>query len=86
LLNAGALGIDADINYATGVDAFASMMQCPTSLEKAIEEAERLFKDGAESAMRLVIVGRELKNDDKVGSIAVHIAKLPGRHLSTNHF
>lgn len=58
---AGTVGVDADVNYSAGIDAFSSIMQCPTSLECAIRDTERLLTDSAESMMRMVIVGRELK-------------------------
>lgn len=62
---AGTVGVGADVNYSAGIDAFASIMQCPTSLENAIQEAERLLKDSAECMMRMVIVGRDLKEARK---------------------
>lgn len=34
---AGTVGVDAEVNYSAGIDAFASIMQCPTSLEDAIK-------------------------------------------------
>lgn len=57
---AGTIGIDAEANYEAGIDAFASILQGPTTLENAIKEVERLLKDSAESAMRMVMVGRSL--------------------------
>lgn len=58
----GTIGLDADTNYQIGIDAYVSMLQCPTTLETAIDEAEQLLKDSAESAMRMVMVGRSLED------------------------
>ncbi|KAL8674240.1 MAG: hypothetical protein Q9168_001365 [Polycauliona sp. 1 TL-2023] len=57
---AGTVGRDADVNYGVGIDAFASILQRPVSLETAIAEAETLLVESAESAMRMVMVGRSL--------------------------
>jgi glycerate 2-kinase len=62
---AGTVGPGASDNYEVGIDAFASILQAPTSLEEAIHDAERLLKDSAESAMRMVIVGTWLRDDDQ---------------------
>lgn len=58
---AGSIGQGADANYDIGIDAFASIMQSPTSLDIAIAKAEKLLVDSAESAMRIVMVGRSLE-------------------------
>ncbi|KAG4417534.1 hypothetical protein IFR04_009346 [Cadophora malorum] len=78
---AGTVGVDADVNYLAGIDAFASIMQCPTSLENAIDQAERLLKDGAESAMRMVVVGRGLNEEKRMADMAALSAKLFGEKL-----
>ncbi|KAL2012158.1 hypothetical protein VTN00DRAFT_4876 [Thermoascus crustaceus] len=57
---AGTIGPGADINYKVGIDAYACILQRPTTLEEAIMEAERLLTDSAECAMRMVVVGRML--------------------------
>lgn len=57
---AGTIGQDASVNYEAGIDAYASIMQCPSSLETAIADAERLLIESAESVMRMVMVGRSL--------------------------
>ncbi|PGG99986.1 hypothetical protein AJ79_08348 [Helicocarpus griseus UAMH5409] len=57
---AGTVGPDAAANYLVGIDAFASIVQGPVSLEVAMEEAERLLVDGAEGVMRVVMLGRAL--------------------------
>lgn len=57
---AGTVGPDAYTNYNAGIDAFTSILQTPTTLEKAIQDAELLLKDAAKSAMRMVMVGRSL--------------------------
>ncbi|KAH7397701.1 glycerate kinase family protein [Cadophora sp. MPI-SDFR-AT-0126] len=67
---AGTVGVDADVNYL-----------CPTSLENAIDQAERLLKDGAESAMRMVVVGRGLNEENRMADMAAFSAKLFGEKL-----
>lgn len=57
---AGSIGINADANYAVGIDAYVSILQQPSTLDEAIEETERLLADSAEGAMRMVMVGRTL--------------------------
>lgn len=54
---AGTIGDGARINYGSGIDAYASILQSPTTLQKAIAEAPRLLEDAAESMMRMVLTG-----------------------------
>lgn len=70
---AGTIGQNADVNYEIGIDAFASIMQRPTSLEAAIAGAETLLQDSAESAMRMIMVGRGLMASQN----AIEVAKKP---------
>jgi glycerate kinase len=69
---AGTVGQGARTNYAAGIDAYASILQGPSTLQMAIQDAERLLTDAAESAMRMVMVGRALNK-------VMAPAKLPGR-------
>ncbi|KAK5016097.1 hypothetical protein LTR16_003475, partial [Cryomyces antarcticus] len=57
---AGTIGDNAAVNYEVGIDAFASVIQAPTTLEDAMQDAERLLVEGAESAMRMVMVGASI--------------------------
>ncbi|BCS21178.1 glycerate kinase family protein [Aspergillus puulaauensis] len=57
---AGTVGRGSRVNYAAGVDAFASILQRPLTLEEAMEETEQLLAEAAEGAMRMVLVGRRL--------------------------
>lgn len=59
---AGSIGEGAQVNYAAGIDAYASIMQCPTTLSVAIAQAERLLTEAAEAAMRMVMVGHAMVN------------------------
>ena len=65
---AGTVGPGASATYESGIDAFASIMQAPTSLEDAIRDTQRLLKDSAEGAMRMVMVGALLKDQEASGS------------------
>ncbi|PPJ61218.1 hypothetical protein CBER1_06718 [Cercospora berteroae] len=58
---AGTVGKGASCNYEAGIDAYASILQAPVTLQVAIEEAERLLTDAAESVTRMVMVGCSLK-------------------------
>lgn len=55
---AGTVGKDARVNYEAGIDAYLSMLQSPSTLDEAIENAGELLKDCAEGAMRMVMIGR----------------------------
>ncbi|RMJ25293.1 Glycerate kinase [Aspergillus sp. HF37] len=57
---AGTIGVDADVNYEIGINAYASILQKPMELEDAMKEAERLLMESAECAMRMVVVGRKM--------------------------
>ncbi|EME83435.1 uncharacterized protein MYCFIDRAFT_39135 [Pseudocercospora fijiensis CIRAD86] len=58
---AGTVGVGARSNYAAGIDAYASILQAPCNLQTAINQAERLLIDCAESVTRMVMVGWQLK-------------------------
>lgn len=57
---AGTVGDDAEVNYEVGIDAYASILQKPSTLEEAVKETERLLTESAENTMRMVIVGSSL--------------------------
>jgi len=54
---AGTIGEGAGVNYDAGIHAYASIVQRPMTLEMAIEEAEQLLTDAAESTIRMVLIG-----------------------------
>jgi glycerate 2-kinase len=57
---AGTLGKGVNENYAYGIDAFASILPAPSTLENAIEHAAEYLTDAAEHAMRKVMIGFQL--------------------------
>ena len=54
---AGTIGEGAGVNYDAGIHAYASIVQRPMTLERAIEEAEQLLADAAENTIRMVLIG-----------------------------
>lgn len=62
---AGTVGQNAMVNYREGIDAFASILEKPCSLPEAIENADKLLKNSAETMMRLVMLGGNLTKDKK---------------------
>ncbi|KAI0020809.1 glycerate kinase [Xylariomycetidae sp. FL0641] len=61
---AGTIGEGAACLYDMGITSFASILDAPTSLERALREADRLLRDAAESSMRMVLIGLSLKEDE----------------------
>jgi glycerate kinase len=57
---AGTIGKGAALNFAHGIDAFASIVKRPCTLEEAIEKAPSLLRRAAEDAARMVLVGMAL--------------------------
>jgi glycerate kinase len=58
---AGTVGKGARDNFAQGIDAFASILKRPCTLDEAIAEAPKLLARAAEDAMRMVGVGLRLQ-------------------------
>ncbi len=56
---AGTLGRGAEDNYASGIDAFTSILPAPITLEDAIEQGPEFLADCAERSMRFVKVGSQ---------------------------
>lgn len=57
---AGTIGKGVRINFEHGIDAFASILKRPCTLEQAIAEAPKLVERAAEDALRMVAVGMRL--------------------------
>lgn len=57
---AGQIGDGAHLTHDAGISAYTSVVQRPCSLAEAIASTDRLLSEGAEQAMRLVLVGRRL--------------------------
>lgn len=58
---AGTIGPGAESVYGTGIRAFLSIMDGPSSLDDAIKDAPRLIRNGAEKAMRIMQLGISLQ-------------------------
>jgi glycerate kinase len=57
---AGTVGKGVRVNFDHGIDAFASILKRPCSLEEAIAKAGKLLTRAAEDAVRMVGVGMRL--------------------------
>jgi glycerate kinase len=57
---AGTIGKGVDVNFAHGIDAFASILKRPCTLEEAIGDAAKLLVRAAEDALRMIGVGLAL--------------------------
>ncbi|TBZ10067.1 glycerate kinase family protein [Rhizobium leguminosarum] len=57
---AGTIGKGVRLNFEHGIDAFASILSRPCSLEDAIFSAPKLLSRAAEDAIRMVMVGMKL--------------------------
>jgi glycerate kinase len=57
---AGTIGKGAALNFEHGIDAFASIVKGPCSLDDAIARAPKLLRRAAEDATRMVLVGMTL--------------------------
>ncbi|WP_299402440.1 glycerate kinase [uncultured Roseobacter sp.] len=57
---AGTIGKGVHETLDNGIDAFASIIKRPCSLDEAIDKGEKLLRRAAEDAMRMMIVGMRL--------------------------
>jgi glycerate 2-kinase len=58
---AGIIGAGARETFAQGIDAYASIIRRPCTLDDAIADARRLLAHAAEDALRMIAVGIELE-------------------------
>jgi glycerate kinase len=78
---AGTIGEGAGMNHDDDIHAYASIVQRPMTLEMAIEEAEQMLADAAESTIRVVLIGCTIgraslpsRNDETLG--VMHVSKV----------
>lgn len=57
---AGTIGSGVDQTLDHGISAFASILKRPCTLDEAIRDGERLLRDAAEDALRMMSVGLRL--------------------------
>lgn len=58
---AGTIGKGIRLNFDCGIDAFASILTLPYSLEDAISSAPKLLARAAEDAVRMIMIGTTLR-------------------------
>jgi glycerate kinase len=61
---AGTIGKGVTDNFDHGIDAFASILKSPCSLQHAIDNAGKLLTRAADDAMRMMLVGAALGRRD----------------------
>ena len=62
---AGTIGKGARQTYEHGIGAYASIMQRPCSLRKAIGGGAKLLRQAAENTMRMLLVGQRLAQRER---------------------
>lgn len=62
----GTIGRGADLNYQAGIDAYSSIIQKPTTLEKAIIKAPQWIEDSTEAVLRQVSIGLKIARKNMV--------------------
>ena len=67
---AGTIGSGVEINLKHGIDAFASMLSRPCTLEQAIADAGKLLRRSAADMLRMVSVGMRLRMADEGRALA----------------
>jgi glycerate 2-kinase len=67
---AGTIGKGVRINFDHGIDAFASILKRPCTLEDAIANAGKLLVRAAEDVMRMVSVGMALRQPRAAAALA----------------
>lgn len=67
---AGTLGDGAGEAFAHGIDAFASIIRRPCTLEEAMAQARELLTRAADDALRMVQVGIELQATKRIHDLA----------------
>jgi glycerate kinase len=67
---AGTIGKGCADNFQHGIDAFASIVKRPCSLEDAIAEAPKLLLRAAEDAVRMVRVGLALSEKAQLAAMS----------------
>ena len=60
---AGSIGKGATLNFDYGIDAFASILKRPCTLDEAVGKAGKLLANAAEDAVRMIIVGMNLHKE-----------------------
>lgn len=58
----GTIGKGADLNYGAGIDAYLSIIQKPTTLERAMIKAPQWIEESTESVLRQVAIGLQIAN------------------------
>ncbi|KAB7704447.1 glycerate kinase [Bacillus aerolatus] len=56
----GTIGKGADLNYGSGIDAYLSIIQKPTTLERAMIKAPQWIEESTESVLRQVTIGLQI--------------------------
>lgn len=79
---AGTIGKGVAATFENGVDAFASILKRPCTLDEAIDNAEKLLRRAAEDAMRMVKVGLALEERGRLRA-ASHGTGVPGIQAMT---
>lgn len=67
---AGTLGKGAQDVYDIGIDVIASIVPIPMSLERAIDEGERLLIEATERLMRTLLLGAAMTGRSQAGASA----------------
>ena len=65
----GTVGKDARINHDHGIDAYVSILQSPSTLEQAMQDACDLVTVCAEDVMRLIMMGQNMVLADKATQV-----------------
>ena len=76
---AGTIGSGVDQTFNAGIDAFASIIKRPCTLEAAIGDADKLLRRAAEDAMRMILVGARLDFDPQPLAVRSKVAHPPVR-------
>ncbi|MEU5876445.1 glycerate kinase [Spirillospora sp. NPDC047279] len=58
---AGTIGADAHLVYGSGIDAFAGILPGPVGLLEALSRGEEFLADGAERALRMILLGAAME-------------------------
>lgn len=56
----GTIGKGAELNYQAGIDAYSSIIQKPTTLEEAMDNAPKWIEESTESVLRQVAIGLKI--------------------------